>query len=607
MDPRTLRDERLSVYGDSLLAEGKQQGSLIHLQLARHRAPFARRALAQKQSEQELIAAHREEFFGPLAGNSTLRAAWSLGFISDFSVTLGDDDGLEALEEALTLPTFARLERLSLRGAFDDLSFLEKTKLQHLVLDGESDLDELLPTLPPIRSLTLHGDAGVDFSELKLAATEVLRMSVGFEGLTAKSVPKLRVLSVIDELPEELELPAKVRLLHLDGSYYGELPDLDVPRIIHEAEWGNDENDERVISRCGTGRHGERAFVITSARESDCRALVSKLEGARSLTAAVSAFEFACHAFTAIELRMENATDGALLRRTSEALAKNGHRAIEFATSASNHECIAWSIDPSRVRPLAMGPAKDRSALWQLAIDRGFGFDPGDSLDELLLELDGSEHVVIGDEAATGSEWPIVTTFTPRERDWDWDYDGYDEDEAPPPAGETNFDPLDFRDQSAPTNWWKTETSEEPVEVAERVEESSDEVEEVDEESAADATSADWDEVINESPVDLESDGAERNPEFGLEPDFFDPDSVSSAALIEDEADDPVQCESCEARSIALRVCRGCSRKICAQCTEVPAGADGEVLCRDCSPPRPAKAPEPIDYTEDEDQEEEED
>lgn len=598
MDPRTLRDEKLSVYGDALLGEGRQQGTLIHLQLARHRNPFARRALAQKQSEDELIAAHRDELFGPLAGNTTLKASWCLGFISNLSIELDGDDELEALEEALTLPTFARLERLSLRGVFSDLSFLEKTKLQHLVLDGQAELG----TLPAIRFLTLSGDASVDFSELTLEGTEVLRLAVGFAGLSAESAPKLRVLSVTDELPEELELPPKVRLLHLDGSFYGELPEVDAPRIIHEAEWGEDENDERVISRCGTGRHGERALVITSARESDCRALISRLDAAKNLSAAVSTFEFACHAFTAIELRMENASNGALLRKTSESLAKSGQRVIEFATSASNHECIAWAVDASRVRPLAMGPAKDRRALWQLAIDRGFGFDPGDTLEELFLELDASEHLVLGDEAATGQEWPLVTTFTPRERDWDWDYDGYDEDEAPPPAGETNFDPMDFRDQSAPTNWWRTEVVEEAthVESEPEVEEEAEEVEA----PPADATSEDWDEVLAESPVDLESDGGERNPEYGLEPDFFDPDSVSSAALIEDESGDPVQCECCEARSNSLRACRVCSRKVCAKCTEVPAGADGEVLCRTCPRPRPVKAPEPSAYSEEEDEEE---
>ncbi|MFT3713928.1 MAG: hypothetical protein QM817_40220 [Archangium sp.] len=575
---RDLRDEKLQVHGDALLAEGLAQGSLIHLQVARNRAPFARRAAAQKAEELQLIADHRDELLGPLATIPGVEATFAFGFISQLSLPLRDEDDHAALAEALKLPPFKRLERLLLRGSPADLSFLADVPLEHLSLDGVSDWQLTFETMPPVRVLSLLGGSSIDFSEFALPAVEVLRVDVGAENFSALDAPELRVLQ-LDGAPEPDDVP-DIDLLFIEGSVDDDLSEAPVSRIIQQWKYGNDDDaNAGVIARNGTGRFGERAFLLSAAPLEAARKLASALD-AKNLTAATCTVRFACQTWCAVELRMENATSGALLRQLSQSLAKAGHRTLEFAVSPSNVECIAWSIEPERVRALAMGPSTQRDELWRLAIDRALGADPGAVLDEVLLELDASQWVVLGDEPEVGTEWPLVTTFTPRQPDWEWDYDApYEEDEV-----EENFDPTDFRDQSGPKNWWKTaEVEGSTVDAVVAVEETEEQAEE-EVEHASDDHREDWGEVLAESPIDLESDGEERNPEFGLEPDSFDPDSV--------EAEQEVECEVCEART-ALRPCFNCGKKVCANCIVGSPREDGEVKCTACAAPRP-RAREPI-------------
>jgi hypothetical protein len=595
MKPRALRDEALSIHGDSLLAEGRAQGTLINLQLARHRSPFSRRANAMKQSEQQLIAEHRDELLGPLAALPGTEASFAFGFISNLHVTLREEDDLELLVEALAEPSFARLERLTLRGPVVDLSCLRDVGLVQLTLVDTPDWEPVFETLPPIRSLALLDGPELACDGLSLPATEVLRVDGAISDLQLLRAPKLRVLAV-SELPEAAEVP-KLELLYVEGDLFGDVDGLRARRVIQEWEYGGDDDGRvGVISRNGRGRIGERAFLLTNGTVDDARAL---LDG-KNVTIATARLEFGCQAWAALELRMEGAADGTVLRQLSQTFARRGQRTLEFAVSPSNLECIAWSIEPERVRPLAMGPAKDRDGLWRLAIDRALAIDPGDVLDELLLELDGNEPVVAGEPPVEGTEWPLVTTFTPRTPDWDWDYDmDLDEDAV---EAEPTFDPTDFRDQSGPRNWWKPAEEEAPMVdeaafVAPAVEPEAAEEEDDGEREASGDEREDWGDVLAESPIELESDGEERNPEFGLEPDSFDPDSV--------EAADEHECEVCEARA-ALRPCFSCGRRVCPACIVGAPRASGEVKCSACPSPRPSARPEPQPDFSDETEEEEE-
>lgn len=606
MDPRTLTAETLLVYADSLESQGLAQGSLISLQAARQQSPLAPHAATLKRRELELIAAHRDELFGPLSAHEDLEAAWRLGFIHELSLVMRRASDLEALSEALALPSFARVERLSLTlPALRDLSFFASLppSLRHLGLSvpaHEFDWAELLAEVSSPPSLALAAGPAIDFEGFALPRLRCLQLGVDFENLTREVAPNLRWLRAA-RAPEVLDLPG-LELFFVEETLevFEPPPGL---RVVNEDlnQWAEAGGVPGVLYRCGAGAAGERAFVLCSAPEQAVHSVVRALEVTHGLTAAIAPVELGPERLVVVELREETANDGGLLRRTSTQLAREGHRVLEAAWSSSNGECIAWWVDATRTRPLVMGPFKERAQLWRRAIDQSFGFDPGDTLDEVLLALDAKPPVHLrGPIPEDDFEWPVTSTFPPPTGE----RDPYEEEEEDERAADAPFDPVDFRDFTPARDWWITKEPEpvdidsppvpqavdapvsvpvfEPEAAAAQVDEEDVSIEHEDEQSF-DAASADWDEVMHEGPVDPEEDGAERNPEYGLEPDAFDPDSVDTNALVEDPA--PEECAACGSRR-PLRQCRSCRHHVCAGCSVSP-GADDQVLCNECPPPRP--------------------
>jgi hypothetical protein len=599
VDRRWLNDGDLLVSADELQARGVAQGALISLQFAREREPLGRNAAAFKRQELELIETHRAELLGPLA-RFDVELAWRRGFITELRLEVRGIDELEVLFEATTLPAFARLERLGLElvNVVELEAFAERLppSLRHLEVKAPASFtwEPLLEALPPLGSLSLLGGESIDFEGLSFPTLTTLHLGTDADHLTSEVAPALRALS--GNPPESM--PEQLALVRLE-QWWGD--DLEVPphaRVVFEST-REEPLEPPVVSRVGWGVAHEHAWLLVKGAPALERAL-TELPSHAGLTASVASLELASQPVVAIELRQPGADalpNGEALEQLGLSLARQGAQVLEFAFSHSNADTIAWTHTCAGKTALAMGPFKERAGLWRRAFDQAFGFDPGATLDDVLLALCVGPRALDGQPLDDAREGVIVTGLTPATSQ----SQGYDDLDADPDDEDWQpsvYDGVTIPDAATPRDWWAADAQEEraalPDEAAEAVEggvfmpafeapeEEAEDAEappEPDEEFSFDAANADWTEVVEESPVDLEADGQERNPEYGLEPDSFDPDTV--------QAEPGEDCAVCGRNGVPVLQCRGCSRWICARCVVAAPGVDGLVSCTDCPPVKP--------------------
>ncbi len=572
----------LTVYADALQTRGDPRGALITLQQQRLKAADERRRRLLKLQEQQLLEEHRAELLGPLASYDKLAVAWRLGFVRELHLTCVREQ-VDALVEALQLPAFALLERLDVRlvrpESADPLLGALPGKLQHLGLSS-SDLqwEPLLEALPPLGSLELWGGPDVDFEGLQLPQLERLRLTIGFQNLTREVAPKLELLTLGDgdQTPQVEELPEGLRLFRLLGQAWNDLPVADAARSIHEWDAGRTHWEAQAgmcaVSRGGWGVAGERALLLTFATAPQLDDAFDEVEHLltsgyvlRAVAVPVGPLKL-----LAVELRIPQPRK-ILLPNFLPAL---GRRAltIEVAASSSNGDMLLRAWRGEKPEPLAMGPYRTREDVWRAGIDHALGFDPGRTLDLVCEALDAELPRRARGEATQTlrGEWPCATplepTYDPREYD-EYD-DPYDLDEPLPdwwseqlPADEEHLEETPHVD--APPQ---------PVLVEVPAEQEEVEAHEAYEPGPEERGDPQWSEVMAETPVELEEDGLERNPEEGLEDQPLDVDGMH----LEPDG----VCFRCDRDGLRLERCAYCGHDVCESCSVM---SSQELRCRVCA------------------------
>ncbi|MBK7858342.1 MAG: hypothetical protein IPJ65_06910 [Archangiaceae bacterium] len=594
----------LAVYGDALQANGDARGALIAVQRQRLLATTERRRRALKLQEQQLLREH-PDLLGPLAGLAGLEVTWRLGFVRSLELKL-DRGGREALVAALAQPAFAALEHLHLRlGRLDPSPVIEALpqSVQHLGLDpdygGWQDLDPALLTVP---SLDLSGWRELDFEEVRWPRLRRLKLGMAFSRLTAEVVPELELLTVT-ELPAELaELlasegsdtalshpPTALRLVRVHGrpgGWEGAALADGAWSLVHESS--ADETADAYalprfafgVSRVGWGVALERAFFLSTAtapQVDDALAQLGLYEHTYLLKS--TAVPVGAHTLTAIELR-HRAPSTKLLTELGGALAARG-RTFEVSTSFSNSDVLLREYRGEKAEPLAMGPFRDRERVFRAGVDHALGFDPGPCLDALHEALDAEPPR--GGHAwpveTPTREWPCVTALPPTQERAELDED---------------VDPDFGDDPAAPIDWWSEPTDapeeawvdrppavpREEVQVSEAdglepaVDDGPDEPYEPEPSSDA-RRDAQWEQIITETPVELEDEGGHPNPEVGHDEELkpFEPDAVA--------AEETGRCARCDLPTDdgALYRCPICGREVCARCTLIDRDPP---VCRAC-------------------------
>lgn len=574
----------LTVYADALQTRGDPRGALITLQQQRLKAADERRRRLLKLQEQQLLAEHRAELLGPLAAYDKLAVAWRLGFVRELHLTCVREQ-LDALVEALQLPAFSLLERLDVRLVRPDdvepLLQVLPSSLWHLGLSSpDLQWEPLLEAARPVRSLELWGGPDVDFEGLELRVLERLRLTVGFTNLTREVAPRLELLTLGDgeQTPQVEELPEGLRLFRLLGESWNDMPAADASRSIHEWDAGRTHWEAEAgmcaVSRGGWGVAGERALLLTFATApqlDDAFDEVEHLLGAgyelRSVAVPVGPLTL-----LAVELRIPQPRK-ILLPNFLPAL---GRRALtlEVAASSSNGDMLLRAWRGEQPVPLAMGPYRTREDVWRAGIDHALGFDPGRTFDLVCEALDAElPRRAHGNAAQTlRGEWPCATPLEPTDdpREYDEYDDPYELDEPLPdwwseqlPAEEEHLEQTPHVD--APPQPVLVEV-EAPAEQEEP--EARDEYEAEPEERG----DPEWTEVMAETPVELEEDGLERNPEEGLEPEALDVDGMH----VEPDG----VCFRCDRDGLRLERCAHCGHDVCEHCSVM---RSQELRCRVCA------------------------
>ncbi len=544
------------VYADWLLAQGNVQGELITLQLARQvpgRTPAAQRALRLR--EEELLVRHAAELTGALPADAEL--CWRGGFVRELSLKL--EPGGAPLAELLARPVFALLERLVVElqreAPADPLlaaaARLGRLRALHLTTGDEQALD--LSAFGRLHRLEVFTQGTVNLGPMP--DLELLGLTAGgVEGLTPRLQPKLR-RAVTDRAGHfEAFRGLELYLSEDDGTDLEELePSRVVVTLVEDGEYPPGQVAMRTLAQ-----NEERAFLLFEPAPSELKRALERLrqlplEGV--ITATQRTFVLGGRELTAVELRSSE-PQPSLLRLLANDLAATAPRGVlEAAVSGSTSSALFRGHERagSSVTTWVIGRRELRRA-----VDRLFSFDPGlNALEDIFLALDGAPPQSL--RGPLPKEAPQLPCCTPLEAD----LSVYEEEE------EEEYDEEDD-DEGGYLELVESDAVAEVDAALLGEEEPEEDPDDDPDEPHRDAVDADIEELLTQSPVDLDDE-----PEEGMEQPLELPRG--------DEPVQPAMCESCR-RAEAVETCHGCATGVCDACLTVV----WPPSCAECRSSQPA-------------------